>query len=688
MPNWSAGEILNRCRDIVAQESDERRSEQLKVFLMAAFPDAVELFSSLDFSTLMADLTSQASDSVFYLRPDASPDEALCIRLLIQIVRQRSYDVLTEIDVRALEERYQQALSEDRRLRIRDRLNDIERELNGMRETLIEKNFFSNHAIEISCEQVGRVLDQTQKSFASHPLENIPEFVTPLRDEFALFRSFSETTCFEARVNGVAQAIEEIRYICSEHQLADLRPNIEALSQKQANSTKFLSFLFRQIPALNRIHPRFWDPRENLLHPARLAGFLYALSLDESVEPRRTEEELGVRPYQNVIDVAFIQTEYQEIAFKSRLIELMHGNQLRGFRKIKGDGNCYYRAVIIGTLEQFVLCQGDERRERFSYLAEQINQLLQVVPFQGTERNRILEVIDVLQRAAQGQALHDVRELEQFLLKYDLTWVRIMRHALALMVRHNLTTEVNNLTIEDAIHAPYDGMNQTGGNTVEWYLREIVLKMGTSAEGAPVDACLLNIFLGVNIHTCILTRDRGKSATVSSNPLSTVSVGGYAPKKVYLNFRPGHYDLFETVQTYDALKAAERAARPAVAPSAAARPAVVLSAAARPAVVPSAAARPAVEETERSVENAGMKSVMKKQNYTFMMSVFSANTVSVLLLLAGLTLMGVASFGMMPLIVGLPLGAVSLVASIGLFAANRPPVRQSRASEVSLLHYN
>jgi ubiquitin thioesterase protein OTUB1 len=207
-------------------------------------------------------------------------------------------------------------------------------------------------------------------------------------------------------------------------------------------------------------------------------------------------------------------------------------NSYEGFRKIRGDGNCYYRAIIFGILEAIIISQD---REAFGYLRN----ILKKVVYAEKDLSYVhSDLLHTLAEAQMGTSWQTIAALEADFLdnntRIDEGFVRACKKLTAAALMENQDVTMNGLTLRDAVLATYyDVRDMTG------FCREYVLKMGVCAEGSHIDLGLLPRVLGCECHLVILSREEH----VNVITLQTNTVQGKRLAELHLLFRPGHYDL-------------------------------------------------------------------------------------------------------------------------------------------------
>lgn len=191
------------------------------------------------------------------------------------------------------------------------------------------------------------------------------------------------------------------------------------------------------------------------------------------------------------------------------------------WRPVRGDGNCYYRAVVFGALEVF-LARGDAG-------AAQVAGALAQVHYDTTEEHNLHNELLKWLRTCRSSA-----ELEEWIAQdaeLDQALIRACRRLVRLFLIGHADVEMpSGLTYEalaQALDTHYTGIDD--------YCRRVVDPMGRDAETLALDA--LPLQLGVGLRVWILDR---------RDEVDLVSVDMPAPDgqvHVHVLFKPGHYDL-------------------------------------------------------------------------------------------------------------------------------------------------
>lgn len=220
-----------------------------------------------------------------------------------------------------------------------------------------------------------------------------------------------------------------------------------------------------------------------------------------------------------------------------------------GWRSIRGDGNCYYRAVIFSLIEQLITANN---RPQLQALHDKFNSISGTMPGPRSKAEHD-KLLMRLQSAADGELwkspMDFVRDISNDCV-LDLSIVRACRRLVSAYIMNNQTLDLNGISLRDAIlpSCPdVQGMAQ--------YCHKYVNLMGRDAEGPLVEGGLLLAALSCN--GCLIYLDRRDDA-----PLRVVTFK-YQPKTedyqvngdlqssesqqawatVHVLLRPGHYDL-------------------------------------------------------------------------------------------------------------------------------------------------
>jgi len=234
------------------------------------------------------------------------------------------------------------------------------------------------------------------------------------------------------------------------------------------------------------------------------------------------------------------------------------GDVCPGARSIRGDGNCYYRAIMYRLLEQIILI--DDPAAKASVLEGLIGRVRQAL-------NRInTGILDTyLERTVEGNPMtfdkdFYVGKLQRVIEKLDkgLIWNSV-ENFLEDMRGENSRTDselVQTARILTAISL-LDVPDLPEGIVSETDILNIIM-MSQYAEGAAVESSVLPKFLGID---CVI-KNRGMRDIIGDAP-ERDKLDNARPFKVILKLGDQHYDLLYTLDEYQVLPDAAMSGRPA-----------------------------------------------------------------------------------------------------------------------------
>ena len=244
---------------------------------------------------------------------------------------------------------------------------------------------------------------------------------------------------------------------------------------------------------------------------------------DYLVVRMRTHHIIGARSHLEILGV-----------LEPKFFDALQGicSAYAGFRKIGGDGNCYYRAIAFGLLEQLVL---DKAYENFIVVRNILNTVkYEVGSIENESHDQLLQLLDA---ASRGQAWRDTDELQASFLtssgNIDVALVRGCRNLLGNYLVNNEDVLYNELPLKVCILSVNEDVQ-----SMQAYCDKYVRRMGEDAEGAFLELGLLPSLLrmGCVIHN--LDHSAQKEIECPYQPLNGDCLG-----MVHILLRPGHYDL-------------------------------------------------------------------------------------------------------------------------------------------------
>lgn len=250
-----------------------------------------------------------------------------------------------------------------------------------------------------------------------------------------------------------------------------------------------------------------------------------------------------------------------EFRFNKSFVEKVDGllkNGYVGWRKIRGDGNCCYRAVGFGLLEQIVAAPAALQQA----WAEDLINRLQLVNYKDEkEASDHLKLLQQLRRLRTGESWPKdpddpeapglellYRSLSSPHFCYDLAFIRAMRFLTA----KYLTENADNDEAGGGISFNLVCMAQERLGGVEQFIQEIVAPIGKEAEDLVLTA--LPRALGVDMRIALLDRNASTTLTfMDYNAEGNAGEPALAKPRVHVQLRPGHYDLLYTKEDDQAL---------------------------------------------------------------------------------------------------------------------------------------
>lgn len=222
-----------------------------------------------------------------------------------------------------------------------------------------------------------------------------------------------------------------------------------------------------------------------------------------------------------------------------------------GYRAIRGDGNCYYRAVMTGYLEHGIGGEGDDREKRMTFIDRFIKRIQPLVDsirqFYGEELAAIhCKLVEWLPKCASWEHLESLVLMNPSL---DLALVRVARCLAATFLVANEGRDFggSGITIKDSILPLYPAHC-----SVLEYCKEGVYRMGQDAEGPLVDMGVLLMALECKCVTVLMdakSRDAKEHSGCPGKDLVVCESGDGLVGTLHLMLRAGlgngegHYDL-------------------------------------------------------------------------------------------------------------------------------------------------
>jgi hypothetical protein len=229
------------------------------------------------------------------------------------------------------------------------------------------------------------------------------------------------------------------------------------------------------------------------------------------------------------------------VSLSKKIRELQSVYRYNGWRRVRGDGNCYYRAVLFGLIEGLIISNQRARLERLA-------QCFEKVCFEDAEEQK--QHISMVQRvrdaASEPFCWQTTWDFEAEMLRsesqLDAPLIRACRRLVGQFILDHASDQFNGIELQVAIMASHSEVL-----SLQDYVREYIFQLGVDAEGSFLQLGVLFSALACHGRTVFLDRRADvaiKIMETPQDPNSDVS----APMDpqdvdVHLLLRPGHYDL-------------------------------------------------------------------------------------------------------------------------------------------------
>jgi len=187
-------------------------------------------------------------------------------------------------------------------------------------------------------------------------------------------------------------------------------------------------------------------------------------------------------------------------------VRLMEGHGAKGWRRVRGDGNCFWRSVAFSWLEQLSCLHPSDSRRRTWAVA------------------MFVQMIDALSTDSEIA---------------DAAFIRALRQ----LVANFITAHADDSSMPGGIS--YNAVCRAQGwKDAAHFAMEEVMTMGCEAEGITLPATAMA--LGIDLCIIFLDRQKASNLTFVDYPArGTTEVEAEPVKRltIHLQHRPGHYDL-------------------------------------------------------------------------------------------------------------------------------------------------
>jgi hypothetical protein len=231
---------------------------------------------------------------------------------------------------------------------------------------------------------------------------------------------------------------------------------------------------------------------------------VHELSTDDTLTIRSNRDNVGPPSRLSLLFVQYSgNTHLQD---KTKELNLFYS----GWRPIRGDGNCYFRAVVFGFIENIIsntfegmtsctslhvnsyelksLAQ-QRRRYSFGHLVDLLTRVGHCYHYEH-EQDAHHRLLWAVTQARDGEKWISVTEFENDILnsytRLDQSLIRAIRYAAGSYILDHQEENLHGITLKEAILPSYPTCR-----SLEEYCEEYVLRMGIDAEGPLVDMGIL-----------------------------------------------------------------------------------------------------------------------------------------------------------------------------------------------------
>jgi len=257
------------------------------------------------------------------------------------------------------------------------------------------------------------------------------------------------------------------------------------------------------------------------------------------------EGSLSAQP-QNLGKLESLSTLKDEFKFNKSFGAKVDGlirEGYKGWRRVRGDGNCFYRAVGYSLIEQIIL--SEQRQTAAAALVRQLRELQLEEPAEQKAHERL---VGHLERVAAGLHWQEhVLEAEQYQVyeafndamddSIDKACIRAMRRLTAkcILERADDFSLCGGISFRTLCEVQ-------GLGTPEDFCEKVVLPMHVEAESVVMNAVVAA--LGVKLRLALLHRSE-QAGLVFEDYMPPVDEGQQPVEQfvIHVQLRPGHYDL-------------------------------------------------------------------------------------------------------------------------------------------------
>jgi len=266
-------------------------------------------------------------------------------------------------------------------------------------------------------------------------------------------------------------------------------------------------------------------------------------------EPNVADEEAAWQPGMNLGPQEPLTSLAEEFRHNASFVEKVRHLQSLGYdgwRRARGDGNCFYRSAAMGLLEQTVLGCGPRCGEWTDALEARLRAVAFKDAGERDAHSRLIGFLESQRRDARARGELGRRRLRAALndkvTGLDLALVRCMRRLTADYLCENRDNPDIGNGLTPAMLCEY-----TGFESLDAFNEQVTLKMGKEAQDVAVHG--LPLALDISLRVLFLDRKDGSQPVPHLDYGPALTAGSIDWERaaewplVRLQFRPGHYDL-------------------------------------------------------------------------------------------------------------------------------------------------
>lgn len=222
-----------------------------------------------------------------------------------------------------------------------------------------------------------------------------------------------------------------------------------------------------------------------------------------------------------------------------------------GWRRVRGDGNCFYRSFGFGLLEQIITA---DREKQKAWASSFLSQLESVKLEDELHQEAHCSLVSRVARLRDGFGWEDVSSGETSVTQKSLLYSSIadartsildlaLIRALRALTSRFLLANADNEEILNGLSPNIVCLSQ-GYESIEDFCNKVVIPMGECAETVAINAMVFSTGVKLSIAMLETQQDLTDICFENVEPHSYSSLpNGIDPPRVHIQFRVAHYDL-------------------------------------------------------------------------------------------------------------------------------------------------